>query len=211
MLILGYQHFFCDLEEKLKALDKFLNLIKFISQYVDFNEDDLKSIYTKVEIIQLKRNQIFINEGDIADRIAFTNKGYLRVYYNFDGEEITRDITPLHSFATALPSFITQKPSFEVISAITDCELITIHRDDLEFLYSNYPKWERLGRRIIEEMFVESQRRIYSFITETAETRYKKLLKQYPEMIHDVPLKYIADFLGIKLQSLSRLRKTIDW
>ncbi len=211
MLILGYQHFFCDLEEKLKALDKFQNLITFISQYVDFTGNDLKSIYDKVEIIQLKKNRIFIDEGEIAEKLAFTNKGYLRVYYNFDGEEITRDITPLHTFATALPSFVSQKPSFEVISAITDCELLIIHRNDLEFLYSNYPKWERLGRRIIEEMFVESQRRIYSFITETAETRYKKLLKQYPDMIRDVPLKYIADFLGIKLQSLSRLRKTIEW
>ncbi len=187
------------------------NLIEFITKYVDFTENDLKSIDGKIEFLQLKRNQIFINERDVADRIAFTNKGYLRVYYFFDGEEITRDITPLHSFATALPSFISKKPSFEIISAITDCELITISRENLEFLYANYPKWERLGRRIMEEMFVESQRRVYSFITETAESRYKKLLKQYPEMIHDVPLKYIADYLGIKLQSLSRLRKTIDW
>lgn len=191
--------------------DQFLNLTVFISQFVHFTKDDLKSLENKVEIIQLKKNQIFINEGDIADKIAFTNKGYLRVYYNFDGDEITRDITPLHTFATALPSFISQKPSFEVISAITDCELITICRTDLEYLYSNYPKWERLGRRIIEEMFVESQRRVYSFITETAETRYKKIVKQYPDMIRDVPLKYIADFLGIKLQSLSRLRKSIEW
>lgn len=110
-----------------------------------------------------------------------------------------------------MPSFVSQTPSFEIISAITDCELITINKKDLEFLYDKYQKWERLGRRIIEEMFVESQQRIYSFITESAETRYKKLLKQYPDMIRDVPLKHIADFLGIKLQSLSRLRKTIDW
>lgn len=191
--------------------DQLNYLIEFICKYVDFTENDLKSIDGKIDFLNLKKNQVFINQGDIADRIAFTNKGYLRVYYFFDGEEITRDITPLHSFATALPSFISKKPSFEIISAITDCELITISRENLEFLYSNYPKWERLGRRIMEEMFVESQRRIYSFITETAEIRYKKLLKQYPEMIHDVPLKYIADFLGIKLQSLSRLRKTIDW
>lgn len=186
-------------------------LIEFICKYVDFTENDLKSIDGKIEFLNLKRNQIFINQGDVADKIAFTNIGYLRVYYLFDWEEITRDITPLHSFATALPSFISQKPSYEIISAVTDCELITISKKNLEFLYTNYPKWERLGRRIMEEMFVESQRRIYSFITETAETRYKKLLRQYPEMIHDVPLKYIADFLGIKLQSLSRLRKTIDW
>lgn len=191
--------------------DYFNNLITFICKYVDFTNEDLSLIYDKIEIVKLKKNEIFINEGEIANKIAFTNKGYLRVYYNFDGEEITRDITPLHTFATALPSFVTQKPSFEVISAITDCELVTVKKENLDFLYSNYPKWERLGRRIIEEMFVESQRRIYSFITETAETRYKNLLKQYPDMIQEVPLKYIADFLGIKLQSLSRLRKTIDW
>ncbi|MCK5028826.1 MAG: Crp/Fnr family transcriptional regulator [Bacteroidales bacterium] len=187
------------------------NLLKFINQFVDFNEKEIKSVQEFVQLIQLNKNEIFINEGEIADQIAFTNSGYLRVYYNHDGEEITRDITPLHSFATALPSFVSQTPSFEIIRAITDCELLVIKKEDLEYLYSEYPKWERLGRRIIEEMFVESQCRIYSFITETAETRYKRILKQYPDMIHDVPLKYIADFLGIKLQSLSRLRKNIDW
>jgi CRP-like cAMP-binding protein len=187
------------------------NLLKFINQFVDFDEKEVNSVYNLIEVIYLKKNEVFINEGEIAKQIAFTNKGYLRVYYNHEGEEITRDITPLHSFATALPSFVSQMPSFEIISAITDCELFVIRKEDLDFLYSKYPKWERLGRRIIEEMFVESQRRIYSFITETAETRYKRLLKQYPDMIRDVPLKYIADFLGIKLQSLSRLRKNIHW
>jgi len=187
------------------------NLLKFIHQFVDFKEEEIEPIKKFTQIVRLKKNEIFINEGEIAKKIAFTNSGYLRVYYNHDGEEITRDITPLHSFATALPIFVSQIPSYEIISAITDCELFVIQKEDLEFLYSEYPKWERLGRRIIEEMFVESQRRIYSFITETAETRYKRILKQYPDIIHDVPLKYIADFLGIKLQSLSRLRKNIDW
>lgn len=192
-------------------MDKFQNAINFVKKFVDFDEQEIRAMINRVNFIRLKKNEIFIKEGDIANQIAFTNKGYLRVYYLHDGEEITRDITPLHSFATALPSFISQTPSFEIISAITDCELITIHKNDLEYLYSNYPTWERFGRRIMEEMFVESQRRIYSFITETAETRYKKLLKQYPDLIRDVPLKYIADFLGIKLQSLSRLRKSVDW
>lgn len=185
------------------------NVFHFINQFVDFEQKELDAMLNVVKFVELKKNDVFIREGEIANRIAFTNKGYLRVYYNHDGEEITRDITPLHSFATALPSFVSEKPSFEIISAITDCELIIIKKTDLEKLYSTFPKWERLGRRIIEEMFVESQRRIYSFITETAETRYNRLLRQYPDMIRQVPLKYIADFLGIKLQSLSRLRKNI--
>ena len=204
-------YFFTILSENLIMKNKLDNLLHFINQFVDFTEKEVESVKEFVQIIQLNKNEIFIREGEIANEIAFTNSGYLRVYYNHEGEEITRDITPLHSFATALPSFVSQKPSFEIISAITDCELFVIRKEDLEFLYLKYPKWERLGRRIIEEMFVESQRRIYSFITETAETRYKRILKQYPDMIRDVPLKYIADFLGIKLQSLSRLRKNLDW
>lgn len=187
------------------------NIQQFLHRYVNFTELELAALASLVKVKHLKKNELFVDEGEIARYIAFTNKGYLRVYYNLDGEEITRDITPLHSFATALPSFVSESPSFEIIRAITDCELIIIHKKDLEFLYAKYPNWERFGRKITEEMFVESQRRVYSFITEPADERYKKLMKQYPDMIREIPLKYLADFIGIKLQSLSRLRKSIEW
>lgn len=187
------------------------NLTEFISKYVVYEDSELINVLPFIKTKVLKKGEVLIYEGEVARLIAFTNKGYLRVSYNYDGEEITRDITPLNTFATALPSFVLQKPSFEIISAITDCELFIISKEDLDFLYDNYPKWERLGRRIIEDMFVEAQFRLYQFITLTAEERYKLLLKRHPEMIRDVPLKYIADFLGVKLQSLSRLRKTMDW
>jgi len=195
----------------LMNLQKYSNLISFVNQFVEFKQADYEVASQFIEIRQIKRNEVLINEGEIANIIAFTNKGYLRVFINHDGDEITRDITPLNTFATALPSFITQTPSFEIISAITDSELFIIKKSDLEYLYDSCPKWERLGRRIIEEMFVEAQRRLYLFITETAEYRYKLMMKRHPNMIRDVPLKYIADFLGIKLQSLSRLRKTMEW
>jgi len=191
--------------------DKLKDIEHYLLGYVNFSQAEILALESITEVKHLKKNDIFINESDIANEIAFTNSGYLRVYYNHDGEEITRDITPLHSFVTALPSFISQKPSFEIIKAVTDCELITINKTDLETLYDTYPNWERFGRLIIEEMFVESQNRIYAFITEPAAERYKRLVKQHPDMIKAVPLKYLADFIGIKLQSLSRLRKRIDW
>jgi CRP-like cAMP-binding protein len=192
-------------------LSNYNNLVAFINRFVDFTQEEFEAVLPFIQIRKLKRNQILINEGEVANIIAFTNKGYLRVFFNHNGEEISRDITPLNSFATALPSFITQKPSYEIISAITDCELFIIKKSDLEFLYKNHPKWERLGRRIIEDMFVDVQHRLYLFITEPAEIRYKMLIKRYPDMIQNVPLKYIANFLGIKIQSLSRLRKTMEW
>jgi CRP-like cAMP-binding protein len=190
---------------------KFENLSKFISHYIEYSHDELIAVAPYIQVVNLKKNEVFISEGDIARKIAFTNKGYLRVFFNHAGDEITRDITPLNSFATALPSFISQKPSWEAISAITDCELFVISKENLDALYAKYPKWEHLGRRIIEDMFVEAQQRLYLFITATAEERYKIFVKRYPDIIKDVPLKYIADYLGIKIQSLSRLRKTVAW
>ena len=190
---------------------KLKDIEHYLLKYVNFSYTEIMALEDITEIRHLKKNDIFIDENQIAHEIAFTSNGYLRVYYNHDGDEITRDITPLHSFVTALPSYISQTPSFEIIKAITDSELIVIQKKNLEALYDTFPNWERFGRLIMEEMFVESQNRIYSFITEPAADRYMKLIKHHPDMIKEVPLKYLADFIGIKLQSLSRLRKSISW
>jgi len=183
----------------------------FVSKLVDLSEEEWQAAYPLIEIRKLKKGEFFVSEGDIAQYIAFTQNGYLRVFYNHDGDEITRDISPLHSFVTALPSFISQTSSFEIIQAITDCELLTVHRDKLEKLYNSYINWQKVGRRVMEEMFVDTQYRIYSFITQTAEVRYKEMMKKFPDIFLYVPLQYIASYLGITSQSLSRLRKSIQF
>ena len=80
---------------KYKTLD---NVIGFIKQFVDFEQKELDAMLKYIEFIHLNKNDIFIQEGEIADRIAFTNKGYLRVYYNHEGDEISRHyiVLPLH-------------------------------------------------------------------------------------------------------------------
>lgn len=192
-------------------MDIYTDLYKFISKFVHLNQQEWDAVLPFIETIKLKKNDFFVKEGDIAHYIAFTQKGYMRVYYNYDGNEITRDITPLHTFVTALPSFIAQKPSFEIIQAVTDCELFVIQRNNLENLYNKYINWQKVGRRVMEEMFVETQNRIYALITQTAEMRYKKMMEQLPDVFLYVPLQYIASYLGITSQSLSRLRKTIQF
>jgi len=184
---------------------------KFVSKLVALSEEEWQAAFPLIETRLLKKNDFFVREGEIARYIAFTQNGYLRVFYNHDGNEITRDISPLHTFVTALPSFVSQTPSFEIIQAITDCELLVIHRENLENLYNAYINWQKVGRRVMEEMFVENQTRVYAFITQTAETRYKEMMKKFPDIFLYVPLQYIASYLGITSQSLSRLRKSIQF
>ncbi len=187
------------------------DLKQFVSQFAHLNKEEWEAVMPFIEIRNLKKNEYFVKEGEIARYISFTQNGYLRVYYNHDGDEITRDISPLHSFVTALPSYISQTPSYEIIQAITDCELFVIYHDNLESLYDSYSNWQRVGRRVIEEMFVQTQSRIYAFITQPAEVRYKEMMKQFPDIFQHVPLQYIASYLGITSQSLSRLRRTVQF
>jgi len=187
------------------------DLKQFVGQFAPLSREEWDAVMPFIETRMLKKNEYFVREGEIARYISFTQNGYLRVYYNHDGDEITRDISPLHSFVTALPSYVSQTPSYEIIQAITDCELLVIYRDHLEALYDRYNNWQRVGRRVIEEMFVQTQSRIYAFITQPAEARYKAMMKQFPDIFQHVPLQYIASYLGITSQSLSRLRRTVSF
>lgn len=181
----------------------------FIRQYVTFTPEEWQHAAPMFRPVHLPKGEYFIDYGQVARHIAFTQAGYLRVYYVTQGREITRDITPLHSFATALPSYVKQTPSVEIISAATDCDLLLIAKKDLDTLYHTNPKWLELGRRVVEEMFVQAQMRLYAFITQSAEVRYRDLMTTYPDILREVPLQFVASYLGITQQSLSRLRRKI--
>lgn len=186
------------------------DLVSTINQFATLSEEEIEALSSCVKLQKLDKNVCFIDEGEIANYIAYVRSGYLRVHFNKEGDEITRDISSVNSFVTALTSFITKKPSFEIVSTITDCELLLISREDLNYLYQTYNKWQMIGRRVVEEMFVRSQKRIYSLLTRTAEERYMKLFTDKPDMLQNVPLQYIASYLGITSQSLSRLRRNIS-
>lgn len=185
------------------------DLYRTLSKFDKISNEEINAVAQKAQVLHLKKNEHFVKEGQIANYVAFIRSGYLRIYFNHEGEESTRDISSVNSFSTAFASFIAKKPSFEVVRAITKCELLIIHRNDLNWLYKQYPVLGAIGRRIMEEMFVRMQKRMYSLLTQNAETRYRNLLKEKPDFIQNIPLQFIASYLGITSQSLSRLRRNI--
>ena len=106
----------------------FDDLDRVLTQFTNLTQTELKAVHDRLDIVKINKNEYFVDKGQISDSIAFIQSGYLRVSFNHDGDEITRDITSIHSFITALTSFITKKPSFEVVKTITDCELFLIKR-----------------------------------------------------------------------------------
>ena len=115
-------------------------------------------------------------------------------YFKFvdSGAEIIIHLYSPNSFATSLSSFFLGKKSEEVLQAITDCEFFYITKDDLARLYSLDYKWHYLGMKITESALIEKEERIIEQLSLNAQDKYLKLIERHPDIIQNVPIKYIA-------------------
>lgn len=185
------------------------NLIQFIKQLVPFTDEEIQDIQHLFVEKTLKKGEFWVKEGEFNSDILFLNKGMLRSYFVKREVEKTFDLVIENQILTATESYASGLPSTDFIQAVEDTYLSVITKDNLEILYSKSFKWERVGRIIIEYYTIEQEIRIRSFISETAQERYERLAKDQPELMQRTPQIYLANFLGITPQSLSRLRRKI--
>jgi CRP-like cAMP-binding protein len=142
--------------------------------------------------------------------LYFINEGFMRLfYYDNNSDEVTTHLCSPNGFITSFLSFIHEKPAEDNLECITDCELIRITRPKLVELIEKSEQFKKFSLIIFEQAIASTQIRANNLATLTAELRYKKLIEQQPEIIQNVPIQYIASYLGIKPQSLSRIRKQL--
>jgi CRP-like cAMP-binding protein len=130
-------------------------------------------------------------------------------YYNDLGDEVTTHINCPPGFLTSYTNFINQTKSNENVACITACELLRITKIDLDFLNQNSLAFKDFSIWVFQQSITYNENRSKDLAILTAEQRYKKLIDNYPEIVHNVPLQYIASFLGMNPKSLSRIRKQI--
>jgi CRP/FNR family transcriptional regulator, anaerobic regulatory protein len=165
--------------------------------------DDLQKI---IEPKELKRKDHFLREGETCKQLGFITKGYVRLYFLKDGDEVTKDFNFENSICGSYASFSLRQPSRFNIVAMEDVKILTLGREDLYRLFDKYASLQKLGRLSIEHLFIRKENREASFLLDTAEQRYEELLKQHPAITQRVPLKYLASYLGITAETLSRIR-----
>lgn len=146
--------------------------------------------------------------GHTCKTIYFVNRGGIRIYYFKEAIDITESFEFEGAFVARAESLFTGQPSRKGIQAIEDTSLIAIDSNKLFKLFDNHPDLERLFRKIIETSYVNTVNRIESLQFNTAEERYRALIKAAPDVLKRVPLKYVASYLGITQVSLSRIRGT---
>lgn len=181
-------------------------LFTHIQQHCKLSNPTLKSLEVALQKLELQKGDFLITEGKVCNHVYFLEQGCVRGFYNLDGKEISYWFAFENNFVTSFFSFITRKPGVENIQLIEDCTLWAITYDDLQKLYTKHPDMERLGRIMHERYYVMLEERFVSNHFKEARERYENLLTHAPHILQRVPLGYIASYLGITQETLSRIR-----
>ena len=186
-------------------------LINDILKYIPLDKEDIQTIVEAFESVIIPKNTMLEVENESTKYLYFIIDGYIRVFYTKNGEERTTQINCPSGFITSYQSFITNTKAYDNVQTISECNLLRITKDNLDKLNETVIDWGIYGEKIYEKALIYNEDRTRDMILLSAEERYLKLMKTQPDIIQNVPLQYIASYIGIKPESLSRIRKQITF
>lgn len=179
----------------------------FLRQVVSLSPQEQSAFEQVLSRVHCPRKHWLYRAGEVCDKLYFIESGVLREYFlDNNAEEITNWIGSENTLATSMYSFITRSPTQMYMQALEDASLVAIHYTDLQHLYEQFHAIERLGRLLTERYFIETEEAKRSLQYLNATQRYEQFLQLYPKLSQRVPLGYIASYLGISLETLSRIR-----
>lgn len=184
------------------------NLYDYIAKYIEITPEIQLALEESTFARSFKKGSLLLKEGEIANECYFIFNGCIRSYYLKDGEEKTTEIYTEEQ-AVAPPNYGTGEKSKMYLECIEDT-VVTVGTPELEkIMFEKYPALESLAR-VINDRLIANQKEAFDFFKmESPEERYLSLLKNRPDLFQRVPQHQIASYLGIKPESLSRIRKRI--
>lgn len=183
-------------------------LKEYIKSYSILTENEIDSIVSSFYSMTINSNSHFLQLGQLCTKIAFVKSGLVRLYHlNEDGEEITTYFSKPKTFTTSHDHFDKQTKTNEAIQAIIPSELLVIDKAALENILKNIPAFQTIIRNIFGQVATELKKKNVLLQELSADKRYNFLIENEPFFIQNVPLNYLASYLGITPQHLSRIRK----
>ena len=187
----------------LSSLIHMLNDIKPISK-------KLKLLFTeRFKIEEVKKGKILLHEKDICKNLWFLCNGLLRSYHNIGDKEVTSRIMYTGHIVISPGSFFTQTPATESIETLADCVVAKLSFNDLQDIYKKFPEFNYHTRLITEQYFYKQEQRLYMLRKHDASAKYNFFLENYADYLKDIPQKYIASFINVAPETLSRTRSKL--
>ena len=184
--------------------------IDYILQFGDLNRQQIDLITSKATRLDLRKDEYFSEAGKIPKQVGFILKGVVRFcYYNNKGQEITHHFVDENNLVSDQQKFEAQIIASDYIEAVTDCELLVFSKKDWDEIGNTIVGWDAITGLIVKNCLLKTIERRSPLVSEDATTRYLTFMEKFPLLVNRIPLSYIASYLGITQQSLSRIRKSI--
>lgn len=156
--------------------------------------------------MQVDRGSYLLKAGETCKNLYFIRKGVVRGYVKDGTKEVTTWITAENEMVSSIRGLSLQEPSLENIQAIEHCDLIVATYESLHYLYENYIEVNIVGRKLLEQYYRDAEERAFISRIPNAAKRYRHFLETKSDLANRIPLKYIASYLGMTIETLSRIR-----
>ncbi len=188
-----------------------------LAQFIDYISgiykisDELKErLANDIEIIELPKRTCLLKEGQRSDHVSFVFQGLLRAYYIKNEEEICSRFMHENHICLSVISFYTRKPSYECIETLEPTIIARVHHDKLQKIYRDHVEFNFVGRIWTEHYCSMTEQRLLLLRGQSAEDKYQFFVENFPALVNRLPLKYIASYLGMNIETISRIRKKIS-
>lgn len=183
-------------------------ILNHVSKHIALSSEEVERFISLLEFKTVPRKSFVLKAGAPCVAISYVNSGALRAFYTGeDDKEATIMFAIADWWITDMHSFVNQTPAMVSIEAIEDCSLVQLSKSNLDKLFVEIPKFERLFRIMMQNAYIREQVRVLQNLSQSAEERYENFIRKYPQIFNRVTQKQIASYLGITPEFLSALRK----
>lgn len=167
---------------------------------------EINALEKVIQEVSLEKNDFLLKEGEVCKTIALIESGSMRLFYNSHGKESCNDFFFENSVVLSFASFLSQLPSRVNIAAIEPCKLLIIQYADIFNLIRKYTHLKHFAELVLNEHLVKTEKREASLLSDAPIDRFKKLMEEHPKIFKRIPLHYVASYLSISPETLSRYR-----
>lgn len=179
-----------------------------MSSILKISNDELRHSFNELDQFTVYKGDVLVTPGDTANSIYFIHKGLFRTFIQLIDKESNTEFFLENSFAGAFTSYLTEKKTILTIQSLEDSVVTSIPKKWLASQCEKNPKWLNLEKYIFENEFIKKCSRESDLLLLSSKERYLKFLNEYPNIEERIQGYHIASFLGIKAESLSRIRST---